>query len=560
MRRLWLMLLALFPGAMAAQTPPELPRATPSVVAPTITGVVHKIGVSADVQAAINSAAAGDALEFPCSNQTYTGNLQVTKALILRIACWASLPSGRMTPAAAGTLKLPKFATSNNMPAITIEGPVHDVALIGLEVIGAPTGTTALIALGSDQQTSLLKVPQRLLLDHLYMHGTPTTTVRRCVALNSGATTIVNSHCDEVHEPGADAQAIMGWTGPGPYLIRNNYLSAASEIIMFGGGDPRISGLRPSDITIDHNTLTRPPSWYGSQWLIKNLFELKNASRVLVEGNVMENNWMWGQDGTAIVMKSTNQDNTCPWCGTTDVMFRWNIVRNIGGGFNIAAHPEIYPVVPLARVVISDNLITGIWAPGFPGAGVAFMVQQDIADLVITRNTVVSDSAVGSVVFLPEGAHMTRFRFTDNIMAAAPNYGIYGQNTGAGSVAIDLYAPGAVVTGNLFTGMVDRYNIDDYQTMYPPGNSFLRSTADVGFLPDFSRASKDSVGVNINKLQIVQAGFSSPTGATMSVAQVRSALTALKKATGPTGRENTATKDALLPLVPYLERILAAIP
>ena len=30
----------------------------------------------------------------------------------------------------------------------------------------------------------------------------------------------------------------MGWNGPGPFLIENNYLEAAGENIMFGGNDP----------------------------------------------------------------------------------------------------------------------------------------------------------------------------------------------------------------------------------------------------------------------------------------------------------------------------------
>ena len=101
---------------------------------------------------------------------------------------------------------------------------------------------------------------------------------------------------------------------------------------MFGGGDPRIRGTIPSDIEIRRNHVFKPTSWKG-KWLVKNLFEIKNAQRVLVEGNVFENNWQDGQGGSAIVMKSVNQDGTCTWCVAKDITFRLNLIKNTGSGF-----------------------------------------------------------------------------------------------------------------------------------------------------------------------------------------------------------------------------------
>ena len=43
-----------------------------------------------------------------------------------------------------------------------------------------------------------------------------------------------------------------------------------------------------------------PPS-SGTRWVVKNLLELKNAERVQIEGNVLENVWKAGQAGYAIV-------------------------------------------------------------------------------------------------------------------------------------------------------------------------------------------------------------------------------------------------------------------
>ena len=50
---------------------------------------------------------------------------------------------------------------------------------------------------------------------------------------------------------------------------------------MFGGADPSIPNLIPSDITIQNNEFYKPPSWQGV-WLVKNLLELKLGNRVLI--------------------------------------------------------------------------------------------------------------------------------------------------------------------------------------------------------------------------------------------------------------------------------------
>ena len=64
---------------------------------------------------------------------------------------------------------------------------------------------------------------------------------------------------------------------------------------MFGGGASQDTS---ADIEIRRNHFYKPRSWnpadptYGNIPLsVKNHLQLKNASRVLVEGNVMENVW-----------------------------------------------------------------------------------------------------------------------------------------------------------------------------------------------------------------------------------------------------------------------------
>lgn len=477
------------PPPSNSPSPVTLPQtlATDMPVAPAPGGSVISVGATDDLQAAIDRANPGDVIEL-AAGAVFTGNYILrakpgssTSWIVIRPANTGALPAEgrRMTPALAAAANLPRIQTNNNSPAIATDPSAHHYRLVGLEITSVSSiGTTALVALGTDDvggQTTLAVVPHDLVLDRLYMHGTSTMRLRRAVALNSASSAVIDSYVSDCHEQGADAQAIMGWNGPGPFKIVNNYLEAASEIIMFGGGDPGIPNLIPSDIEVRHNHLSRPLSWKGSAWLIKNLFELKSASRVLVEGNVMENSWMAAQDGTAIVLKSTNQSGTCTWCGTSHVTFRLNIVRNVGAAFNLAAHPEAFPVDPMHSVAVSDNVVSNINVGEFTGSARAFLTQGGIADLSVTHNTVYNETVPYAALVLMGSAteQMARFRFADNLTASASNWGVFA-DVGTGTAALTAYAPGATLTNNVFAGNAGG-------SAYPSGNFFVPGVSDVGF-------------------------------------------------------------------------------
>ncbi len=53
----------------------------------------------------------------------------------------------------------------------------------------------------------------------------------------------------------------MGYNGPGPWTVENNYLEASGENILIGGASPKIPNLVPADLTFRHNHLFKPLSW-----------------------------------------------------------------------------------------------------------------------------------------------------------------------------------------------------------------------------------------------------------------------------------------------------------
>ena len=171
---------------------------------------------------------------------------------------------------------LPKLVSQTTWATALSTAPgAHHYRLIGIELTAATTvrQTESIVALGdgSSTQNSLDRVPHDLILDRVYVHGHEALNLQRCVSLQSASTAVIDSYLAECHGKGFDSQAICGWNGPGPFKIVNNYLEGAGENIMFGGADPAIANLTPSDIEIRRNHFTRPRTWKGV-WTVKNLF------------------------------------------------------------------------------------------------------------------------------------------------------------------------------------------------------------------------------------------------------------------------------------------------
>jgi hypothetical protein len=193
---------------------------------------------------------------------------------------------------------------------------------------------------------------------------------------------------------------------------------------MFGGADPKIVNLVPSDITIRRNHFYKPTSWRGL-WTVKNLFELKSARRVLIEGNVFENNWADAQTGMAIVIKSANDGGTGPWQGTTDVTFQLNIVRNSPQGLNLAARPEENPIVPVARVRVENNLFDNIGVFNGSTSGRMLILLNDLRDVSITSNTMIHNTTEsGMLAIMDYSAGAARnIVLRDNVATKGGPYG-----------------------------------------------------------------------------------------------------------------------------------------
>jgi hypothetical protein len=355
---------------------------------------------------------------------------------------------------------------------------------------------------GRREQKTADSAPHHLVIDRCYIHGFDTQDVQRGVSLNSAETTFSNSYISEIHGVGYDTQAIGGWNGPGPFHIVNNYLEAAGENIMFGGADPGIKDLVPSDIEIRRNHVFKPMSWKvghpsyaGKHWTVKNLLELKNAKNVVIDSNVFENCWLDAQTGIAILFTVRNQEGTAPWSILQNITFTNNIVRNAEGALNFLGSDNEKPSQRSSVAVISNNLFTDMRGP--------FLTLNGFNNLSITHNT---HFQTGNIMIL-YGTPVQQFVYRDNLtIRGSKGYGVFGDATGEGLVALRKFAPDAVFKNNVIVGAD--------ASAYPKENQYPASVERVGFVnfekgdyhlspgSAYKKASSDggAVGVDWDKL------------------------------------------------------------
>ena len=460
------------PSAVTVSVAPasSLPQSSGSLLPSRPSGgATINVPAGGDLQAAITSAMPGDVIVLQ-AGATYTGNYRLKakggRAYVMIRSSATFAEGARVGPATAG---LARIVSPTIEPAMQTEPGASFYWLEGLELLTAG-GTNEILRLGdgSSAQNSLSLVPHDLVVSHCYIHGKAGVEQKRGIALNSGLTYIADSHIDEIKGAGYDTQAIGGWNGPGPYRIYNNYLSAAGEIVMFGGDDPKIVNLVPTDIIFKGNYLTRPTSWRGTAWTVKNIFELKNAQQVVIEGNTFENHWQAAQPGPAIVFTPRNQGGTAPWTVVRDVRFQNNRVRHVAAVFNILGQDNVNPSQLTRNIVIANNVFEDVSAANWGGTG-RFLLITGGDNIQFDHNTVFQD---GSSVVYAYGPQTTGFTFTSTIVPHN-GYGIFGDSTSPGMGAITKYFPGGLVTGNLLVGAT---------ITYPAGNYYPATMSDVCFV------------------------------------------------------------------------------
>jgi len=549
--RVWLlcgMLICPVPGpAGAIQTPAraagpgnfdgpaELPRVfVKSGLADTpAPGKVVLVKSGDDLQHAFDHASCGDTIELE-SGASFVGHFRLPKKpcddahwIVIRTSAHDdALPAEgtRITPCYAGIASLPGrpafhcASVKNEMARIASPGrgtigPIsfadgaNHYRFIGIEITREPSSASVIALASADERVAA----DHIIFDRVWMHGNAQDETRRGLFL-SGTTymAVVDSffsdfHCVAKSGSCTDSQTIAGASGDlpmGPFKIVNNFLEAAGENIIFGGARATTT---PTDIEIRHNYLFKPLIWMkgqpgfvggsdGNPFIVKNIFELKSAQRVLFEGNVLENSWGgFSQTGFAILLTPRNpynsplQNNLCPQCRITDVTIRNCTIAHVGGGLQIAnlINPDGSAAAAGERYSIHDLVIDNIDGSKYGGFG-AFLVlisgQPPLKDVSIDHVTTLSPR-----VFMNVGvkqSHVHNFVFTNSLIGA--NEKELTSTGGPENCVSQPERQGAVgIFKNCFDSVTFKNNVLIRGSIsWPSGNFFPRDVEEVGVVKD----------------------------------------------------------------------------
>ncbi|HTW32199.1 MAG TPA: hypothetical protein VMD76_10995 [Candidatus Sulfotelmatobacter sp.] len=517
--------VAARPDSAKFDGPAELPRVymKTSLADTPAPGKVRLVKGGEKLQDAIDSANCGDTLELE-AGAVFKGPILLPKKhcddarwIVIRTSAADALPpeGTRLTPCYAGVASLPgrpdfhcastknvmakiEFAGAGGSGPIFFDDGANHYRFIGIEITRDAPGVTLVDLIGPKGQVPA----DHIIFDRVWAHGTAHDDTRRGLFM-SGTTymAVVDSffsdfHCAALGNCG-DSQTISGAAGDlpmGPFKIVNNFLEASGENILFGGAAATST---PADIEIRHNYLFKPALWMagapgfvggnnGKPFVVKNLFELKNAQRLLFEGNVLENAWGgFSQTGIAILLTAKNPNNLCPRCLVTDITVRYCRVSHVGGGLSVGNVPGEGGSTATAgeRYSIHDIVFDDIDGKKYNGFGVFLLLLSNtpaLKDVKIDHNTAVTPRV--TINMGVKNGKMQNFIFTNNLLGAGEK-----QLTSSGGGPENcVFKPDRQTFAGVLNNCVSSYTVTKNVIIgglggWPDGNFFPKNVGDVGF-------------------------------------------------------------------------------
>ncbi len=534
---------ASFNTSIAAATgydgPAQLPIvAVPSSMADTpAPGAIISVNAGDDLQAALNGAQCGDTVQLQ-AGATFTGHFQIPALncdsdhwIIIRTSSpdrVLPVEGQRLTPCYAGVASLPgrpqyscghpqnvlaKLVASDAIGPLTFQTGANHYRLMGLELT-RPVGAKGAMTLMSVAHGGMASY---IVLDRTWLHGTTQDETHDGFDLTgTNNVAIVNSYFSDFHctsRTGScmEAHAISGGGGnhqDGPYVIQNNFLESSAQAILFGGA---AATMTPTDITIRFNHFFKPWQWMkgnspfqggdsGNPFIVRHHLELKNAVRVLIENNLMEDVWGgFGEPGDAILLTPRNQHtaagNVCPLCRVTDVTVRYTHISHAGGGIVIVTGlsipgPDGAPAASGTRFSIHDVVMDDI-SRKYLGWDGFFLVANmwpanPVNTITINHVTGLQDSTGGVLILgnLTSNPEMYGFVFTNNLVTAG-RYPVWnaGRNTSCAYADMPLTSINNCFASYTFSNNALIAAPSHFPpTAWPAGNMFAATPVNVGFV------------------------------------------------------------------------------
>ena len=447
---------------------PTLPQLSVDTTYAAPTGAVYAPINSAALSQVLAVAQRGDVIQLQAGS-IYTGAYTLgerpagTGYVHITTKDCPVLPGNRATPADAN--KMARVQTGNSYPVFQAKIRASYWRISCIEIVNSRQDVDATNLVNLQSSTTLVTpddYPHHIILDRVLLHGNPGDKVRRAVRQGGRYQALIDSSCYDIRQPGWDTQCVSDSQGPGPYKVTNNYLEATTENLGYGGSNPSFPGVIPCDITVAGNHIKKDLSWQtlpadalGRKPLVKNWFELKAGCRVLVEGNVFENNWVNAQSGFGIVLTpaNANMSNLAVEHCVYDVTIKNNRMLNTPALVNIlgiaasSSTNNIPAKCKSTRMLFQNNWVEAT----APGQGRVISYLGGPTDSAFINNTLVNPQVMGTLMMGGTNAS-TDLVFKGNI-GSWGEYGFYVP-PGTGATYASHYGPPETVasrlTGNHF--------------------------------------------------------------------------------------------------------------
>ena len=508
-----------------SQIKPELPREYINTTYHLPGGKTWAAHSDMDFRTALQKSAPGDVIVLDAGT-VYSGNFNFpaktyspprtadrNQWIYIISSQMAELPApGTRVDPNHDAAHMPKIVTPNATSALIMKEGSKYLRLAGIEMYSASTvgcqpentpprncSAYQLVYAEGRWNTAPDKLPDYLTVDRCYLHGSPTQDVREGVLGNAAHLAVIDSYISDIHQSTFDSQAVAAYASPGPIKIVNNYLSATTEDVLFGGAGGKDNPYQPADIEIRNNHFYKPLAWLKvgltlppkPQWIVKNNLEFKSGRRVIVENNVFENNWRSGQDGTSIVL-TVRTGQSGDLAVVDDILFQNNVIKNVPSGFSTLANdyscgsgfPKCTNKGESKRVKITNNAIYFMdpAAPGGSRNNLAVLAYA-LSDYEFSHNsTIPAVDAHGKAVTcwasiffnvppkMPwpptEGSITNNIWILDNALCRQPT-GAYGAQ---GSAGLTKYMGDPPPLGNRLNGNVFFVPPGDKPQTWPQGN------------------------------------------------------------------------------------------
>ena len=335
---------------------------------PPTQGNTWTVNSSSTFQSVLNTAQPGDIIVL---NSSVSGNFTLPNKtnpnnqwIYIESSALANLPPPGTRVGPSDAPNMARITTTNTTSPINLAPGANHYRLIGLEITSnstrggnpgsnPPTNNFTYCLICWSPALGLAE-PDSITVDRSYIHGSDTQDVGEGIQANGSNFAVIDSYISDIHESTFDSQAILAYWTPGPIKIVNNFLSATTEDVMFGGAGGYNNPYVPSDIEIRRNHFFKPLAWdscgvHGTvgigqklangtlctmphQWDEKNNLEFKSAQRVIVTGNIFENTWVAGQTGSSVLftIRTSQSGNVAV---VDDINFQSNIITGADSGF-----------------------------------------------------------------------------------------------------------------------------------------------------------------------------------------------------------------------------------